>query len=76
MDGLFSPHLTFLCLFAHIDVVVAFFISFQNYIKEFDELPMKSMVLKQLVEWAKHIPHFTDLKIEDQVRRERSRPLY
>lgn len=23
--------------------------------------------LVQLVEWAKHIPHFTDLPIEDQV---------
>ena len=40
---------------------------FQSYLKEFDELPMKSLVLKQLVEWAKHIPHFLDLKVEDQV---------
>lgn len=27
----------------------------------------KKKMLHQLVEWAKHVPHFTDLKIDDQV---------
>nr|AID52845.1 ultraspiracle [Tigriopus japonicus] len=30
--------------------------------------PNKRKMLQQLVEWAKHIPHFTDLKIEDRIK--------
>ncbi len=40
-----------------------------GFVNDLDNKTTKEKMLRQLVEWAKHIPHFTDLKTEDQVRR-------
>jgi hypothetical protein len=37
------------------------------FVNDLDNKTTKEKMLRQLVEWAKHIPHFSDLKVEDQV---------
>ena len=38
------------------------------FVQDLDNKNTKEKMLRQLVEWAKHIPHFQDLKVDDQVR--------
>ena len=37
------------------------------FVNDLDNKTTKEKMLRQLIEWAKHIPHFSDLKVDDQV---------
>ena len=38
------------------------------FVNDLDNKTTKEKMLRQLIEWAKTIPHFSDLKVDDQVR--------
>ena len=43
------------------------------FVNDLDNKTTKEKMLRQLIDWAKTIPHFSDLKVDDQVRRRRRR---
>ena len=38
------------------------------FVNDLDNKTTKEKMLRQLIAWAKTIPHFSDLKVDDQVR--------
>ena len=42
------------------------------FVNDLDNKTTKEKMLRQLIDWAKTIPHFSDLKVDDQVRPRRS----
>ena len=37
------------------------------FVNDLDNKTTKEKMLRQLISWAKTIPHFSDLKVDDQV---------
>ena len=44
------------------------------FVNDLDNKTTKEKMLRQLISWAKTIPHFSDLKVDDQVRIHTKRP--